>query len=452
MRRLQSRSQAIIAHCDANSFYCSCHRVFEPSLLGQPLGVLSNNDGCVIARTPELKALGIAMGTPFFQVRSLMERGLIQIRSSNYPLYGDMSERFFSVLEQFTPEVEIYSIDEAFLRFDGFSVSDWTDQGQQIRARVRRWTGLPIGVGIATTKTLAKLANYAAKHYPATNGVVDLTNPARQRRLMALTPVTEVWGIGRRLAQRLNNMQVLSALNLAELDPSFVRRKFSVVEERLVRELRGESCLPWDEQSDGNKHTIMCSRSFGYPVSTKREVGQALATFVSRGCEKMRQQGKTASKAQVFVRTDPFRQQEEQYQGSVIIGLPMPTASTQCWLEQARKGLAQIFRQGYSYRKAGFVLLDIHPQQNVQAGSQAAALQQSLQWDLFAAEMATNLCAKRIVTSDIMDTINNRFGRNTIWLAARGNGHGRWRMKQQYRSPRFTTCWDDVVGVRCGKA
>lgn len=410
------------------------------------MGVLSNNDGCVIARTRELKAMGVAMGTPFFQVRALMERRLINIRSSNYPLYGDMSERFLSVLEQFTPEVEIYSIDEAFLRFDGFSITDWTELGQQIRARVRGWTGLPIGVGIATTKTLAKLANYAAKQYPATQGVVDLTNQARQRRLMALTPVSEVWGIGRRLARRLNDMQILSALDLAELEPAFVRRKFSVVEERLVRELRGESCRPWDEQSDGNKHTIMCSRSFGYPVSSKAEVGQAVAAFVSRACEKLRQQGKTASKAQLFIRTDPFRQQEGQYQGSIIIGLPIPTASTQSWLEQARNGLTQIFRQGYSYRKAGFLLLDIHGQQMVQQ-------------DLFAAKITANLSGQRtafaskpIVASDVMDAINQRFGRNSIWLAARGNGHGRWQMKQQYPSPRFTTCWDDVIRVRCGKA
>ena len=218
----------IIAHCDANSFYCSCHRVFEPGLLGRPVGVLSNNDGCVIARTPELKAMGVAMGTPFFQVKRLMERGLIDIRSSNYPLYGDMSERFMSVLEQFTPEVEVYSIDEAFLRFDGFSIPDWEKQGLEIKQRVGQWTGLPIGVGISTTKTLAKLANYAAKHYPATGGVVDLTDSGRQKRLMAITPVEEVWGIGRRLSKRLKEQGIHTALELANLEPSQVRKQYSI--------------------------------------------------------------------------------------------------------------------------------------------------------------------------------------------------------------------------------
>ena len=288
-----------------------------------------------------------------------MERGLIDIRSSNYPLYGDMSERFMSVLEHFTPEVEIYSIDEAFLRFTGFPVSDWTQKGREIKEQVGRWTGLPIGVGISTTKVLAKLANYAAKHYPATGGVVDLTSPDRQKRLMQITPIEEVWGIGRKLSQRLKDQGITKAIDLANLEPSQVCKQYSVTEDRLVRELRGESCLPWNEETDGNKHTIMCSRSFGLPVSTEHEIHEAVATYVSRACEKMRRQGKTASKAQLFIRTDPFRNDAGQYHGSLVLEIPVASASTQIWLHEASRGLKRIFRSGYLYRKAGFVLLDI---------------------------------------------------------------------------------------------
>ncbi|MTI12510.1 Y-family DNA polymerase [Sansalvadorimonas verongulae] len=425
----------VIAHCDANSFYCSCHRVFEPALLRMPVGVLSNNDGCVIARTPELKAIGVAMGTPFFQVRRLMEQGQIAIRSSNYPLYGDMSERFMSVLEGFTPEVEVYSIDEAFLRFTGFPVENWEAQGRAIQQKVGRWTGLPIGVGISTTKVLAKLANYAAKHYPATGGVVDLTDPERQKRLMAITPVDELWGIGRRLAPRLKEQGILTVRDFANLEPSQAKRQYSVTEERLVRELRGENCLPWDEEQDGNKHTIMCSRSFGLPVSSEKEVWEALATYVSRACEKMRRQGKAAAKAQLFLRTDPFRKDDGQYHGSLVLQIPQASASTSIWLRETHKGLKRIFREGYQYRKAGFVLLDI--------GSQTTE-----QGDLFTVRPPSQESSKPELT-DVLDSINNRFGNNTLKVAASGNKPARWHMKQNYLSPRYTTQWSDLATVRC---
>ncbi len=428
--------QAVIAHCDANSFYCSCHRVFEPSLLGTPLGVLSNNDGCVIARTPELKALGIGMGTPFFQIKPLLEQGIIAIRSSNYPLYGDMSARFISVLEQFTPEVEVYSIDEAFLRFDGFAVPHWDDKGREIQQQVKRWTGLPIGVGIATTKTLAKLANYAAKHYSATSGVVDLTQPERQRRLMALTPIDEIWGIGRRLAQRLKHQGTLSALDLANREPAQIRRQFSVTEERLVRELRGESCLPWQEQTTTNKYTIMCSRSFGQPVSSLREIKAAVATFVSRACEKLRQQGKVASKAQLFIRTSPYYQQNAPYQNAIIVELVMPSASTQAWLAAASQGLEQLYQERMVYHKAGFILLDLRPQT-------------LSQHDLFHGPSTFAQSIEPPALTATIDTINARYGAGTIRLATCCHRRQRWPMKQNYLSPRFTTRWNELLVVKC---
>ena len=274
--------EKVIALCDANSFYCSCERVFDPSLNHTPLGVLSNNDGCVIARTPELKALGVKMGTPAFKIRNRVERGEVILRSSNYALYGDMSSRFMSVLEQFSPVVEVYSIDEAFVDLSGFETSKLEAIGFRMKQRVQQWTGLPIGVGIASTKTLAKLANYAAKKYKATGGVVDLTSPVRQRKLMAITPVGEVWGVGRKIAQKLKEQGINTAGQLAVQEPKWFRKKFSVVLERTVRELQGENCIESDDAQGINKHQIICSRSFGHIVTLLSELHSALASFISR--------------------------------------------------------------------------------------------------------------------------------------------------------------------------
>ncbi|MCL6268819.1 Y-family DNA polymerase [Sansalvadorimonas sp. 2012CJ34-2] len=421
---------AIIAHCDANCFYCSCHRVFEPELRGQPLGVLSNNDGCIIARTPELKAMNIAMATPFFKVKGLFNSRKIYIRSSNYPLYGDMSDRFMTVLGSFTPDVEVYSIDEAFLRFDGFSIADWAEHGKLIQQRVGQWTGLPIGVGLSTTKVLAKLANYAAKRYPATGGVVDLTSVARQKKLMEITPVGEVWGIGRRLRLRLEEKGIRCALDLANQEPSRIRKQFSIAEERLVKELRGESCLPWEEGSVGNKHTIMCSRSFGEPVRSKKEVQAAVATYASRACEKMRLQNKKASQAMLFIRTNPFEEKSEQYYGNLILSLPQASDSTQAWLKKVREGVNRIFREGYAYRKAGFVFLNISD----------CSINQG---DLFESGQSSTGSMK------VMDQINQRFGREVLKPAVSGFTPARWHMKQQHLCSRYTTCWNEIPVVQC---
>ena len=424
---------AIIAHCDANSFYCSCHRVFEPALLNKPVGVLSNNDGCIIARTPELKAMNIAMGAPLFQVRALANRGDIIIRSSNYPLYGDMSERFMTVLETFTPDVEVYSIDEAFLSFDGFSVTDWHAQGQKIQHKVGQWTGLPIGVGIATTKVLAKLANYAAKHFRATGGIVDLTDPARQKKLMAITPVDEVWGIGRKLAKRMKAQGIKTVLDLAQQEPTAIQKQFSIVEARLVRELRGESCMPWEEQTNGNKHTIMCSRSFGMPVTCKHDIQEAVATYVARACEKLRAQNKVSAKAQLFLRTSPFRNSDQQYNANLNLELPWPSDNSQAWQAKAREAVSTIYRDGYIYQKAGFLLLDIKENK-------------SLQNDLFQKTSPDTQSNRNFMNT--LDEINHRFGRQTLRSASSGLQPARWHMKQNHLSPNFTTCWQDLPRIR----
>ena len=304
-----------IALCDANNFYCSCETLFAPSLAGQPLAVLSNNDGAVISRNALAKQIGIPMGVPAFQVRHLVEQGKLAVRSSNYALYGDMSSRFMSVLEQFSPDVEVYSIDEAFVDLSGHLPAELDSIGKEIKGRVHQWTGLPICVGISTTKTLSKLANGGAKKFPATGGGVDLTDPKRQLRLMEIMPVDQVWGVGRKISKKLQQHNILTAFDLAKSNQNWIRTNFSVVLERTVCELNGEACITFYEEATGNKHQIIVSRSFGERVTRKQELHSALASFASRACEKLRNQGKFARDAMAFIRTDPFNRDSPPHSG-----------------------------------------------------------------------------------------------------------------------------------------
>lgn len=420
----------VMALCDANSFYCSCEQVFNPALLGKALGVLSNNDGCIVARTPELKALGVAMGTPAFKVREQVLRGDIILQSSNYALYGDMSARFMSVLEQFSPKLEVYSIDEAFVDLGGLPISDLHATGQTMRQRVRQWTGLPIGVGISNTKTLAKLANHAAKKYPATGGVVDLTSPARQRRLMEITPVEDVWGVGRRIGKRLQAAGINSAAQLADANRQWIKKQFSVVLERTVCELQGESCIAWEEGGLANKHQIMCSRSFGQRVTSRESLHAALATFICRACEKLRSQERFAGTAIAFVRTDPFKEELPQTSRSIRLMTPIPGSDTGIWLQQLPAALDVLFQEGYEYKKAGFALLDLCSAHNVQG-------------DLLVETAINNT---QMMT--VLDAINQRFGRQTLRPASVGFAAQRWHMNQQTLSPAYTTSWREIMPVR----
>ena len=420
----------VIALCDANSFYCSCEQVFNPALLGKALGVLSNNDGCIVARTPELKALGVAMGTPAFKVREQVLRGDIILQSSNYALYGDMSARFMSVLEQFSPKLEVYSIDEAFVDLGGLPINDLHATGQAMRQRVRQWTGLPIGVGISNTKTLAKLANHAAKKYPATGGVVDLTSPARQRRLMEITPVEDVWGVGRRISKKLQAAGINSAAQLADANRQWIKKQFSVVLERTVCELQGESCIAWEEGGLANKHQIMCSRSFGQRVTTRESLHAALASFICRACEKLRSQHRFAGTAVAFVRTDPFKAELPQTGRSIRLMTPVPGSDTGIWLQQLPAALDILFQEGFEYKKAGFALLDLCSAHNVQG-------------DLLVETAINNT---QMMT--VLDAINQRFGRQTLRPASVGFATQRWHMNQQTLSPAYTTNWREIMPVR----
>ncbi|WBA83242.1 Y-family DNA polymerase [Endozoicomonas sp. GU-1] len=421
----------VIALCDANAFYCSCEQVFNPSLLGKALGVLSNNDGCIVARTAQLKALGVAMGTPAFKVRDQVARGEIILKSSNYALYGDMSSRFMSVLEQFSPKLEVYSIDEAFVELSGFPLANLHAIGLDMKRRVFQWTGLPIGVGISTTKTLAKLANYAAKKFPATGGVVDLTSPIRQQRLMAITPVGEVWGVGRRIEKRLEAAGIHTAAQLANANRRWVRKQFSVVLERTVCELQGEYCIPWEEGSSANKHQIMCSRSFGQRVTTRQALHAALASFICRACEKLRKQQQYSREAIIFIRTDPFKANLPQTGRSLKLMVPSPTSDSSVWLQQLNPALGVLFQEGYEYKKAGFALVDL---------CSCAGFQGDL---LTAASIPENT---RMMT--VLDAINQRFGSQTLRPASVGFRAQPWHMNQQVLSPSYTTQWPEIMKVQ----
>ncbi|MBV1776010.1 Y-family DNA polymerase [Burkholderiaceae bacterium DAT-1] len=420
-----------LALIDGNNFYVSCERVFNPKLEGKTIVVLSNNDGCVVARSQEAKALGIKMGVPWFQLKELCRQHPIQAFSSNYALYGDMSQRMMSVIGQFSPEQEVYSIDESFLDLSGFPHLDLNDYGQQIRARVKQWVGIPVCVGIAPTKTLAKLANHFAKKRPALNGVCDLASlPANEiTAIMRETDVSEVWGVGRQMSAQLNRMQIMTVADLRAASPNWIRQQFSVVLERTVRELRGETCIGMQDSPE-KRQQILCSRSFGTYVSDLTSLQESVSTYIARAAEKLRSQQSMAHTLNVFIRTNPFSQKEPQYSKGITVPLPSATDDTLLLTYYALFGLERIFKEGFAYQKAGVMLMDLIDR------SQA---QPSLLDDVVELERR-----KRLMT--VMDRINGEFGRGSIQLASAGV-KPIWRMRQDRRSPRYTTRWGELVGV-----
>ncbi len=416
----------VFALVDCNNFYASCEKLFRPDLKHTPVVVLSNNDGCVVARSREVKALGLKMGAPVFQVRDLIEQHNIACFSSNYALYADMSNRVMTVLEQEAPQVEIYSIDEAFLDLTGINAVD--DVARQIKAKVDRYTGITVGVGIAPTKTLAKLANHAAKAYPATGGVVDLTDRERQRRLMALVEIGEVWGVGRRLTKHLQARGLHTALDLADADPKMIRREFSVVLERTVRELNGISCLELESMAP-TKQQILCSRSFGERITQKNELKEALAKYVARAAEKLRQEACLAQVLQVFIRTGVFNPNERHYSNSASVKLSAPCDDTRAFLAAMEPLFESIYRPGFRYAKAGVMLTDFYQPNTYQT-------------DLFHPEEDRER-SKNLM--DVLDKIN-RQGRGHLFFAAQGVTP-QWSMKREFLSPAYTTNWNSLPKV-----
>lgn len=419
---------------DGNNFYCSCERVFRPDLINRPVIVLSNNDGCAVARSQEAKDLGIKMGQPWFQVRHLEhEAGLVAL-SSNYALYADMSARMMSILDAFAPRQEVYSIDECFVDLTGMEalVGDLTAYGLAMRERVLRWIGIPTCVGIGPTKTLAKLANHIAKKNIARHwsGVCDLTalSPSEIDALMARIEVGEVWGVGRKLRERLSADGIATALDLKRASSTFIRASVSVVLERTVRELNGTVCYPLDCEAQPQKQ-IICSRSFGHPVVTLADLEIALTEFASVAAERMRKQGLKAGRVQVFIQTSAFRKKDRQYSAGVVVPLPMPVGDTLQIGEAALAGLAAIFRPGFKFAKAGVILLDLSNRTVEQA-------------DMFA-----DASPRRDRLMAAMDAINGQFGRGAVRVGSVG-GRQAWHMSQSAKTPSYTTEFDALPSVR----
>ncbi|EIY5105597.1 Y-family DNA polymerase [Klebsiella quasipneumoniae] len=421
----------MFALCDVNSFYASCETVFRPDLKGRPVVVLSNNDGCVISRSPEAKPF-VKMGEPYFKQKDMFRRHGIVAFSSNYELYADMSNRVMTTLEELSPRCEIYSIDEAFCDLTGVrNCRDLTDFGREIRETVLRRTHLTVGVGIAQTKTLAKLANHAAKQWQRqTGGVVDLSNLERQRKLMALLPVHEVWGVGRRISKKLEAMGIKTVLQLADTDIRFIRKHFNVVLERTVRELRGEPCLGLEEFAPV-KQEIVCSRSFGGRITEYHEMRQAICSYASRAAEKLRGEHQYCRFISAFVKTSPFALNEPYYGNSASVKLLTPTQDSRDIITAATKCLDAIWRDGHRYQKAGVMLGDFY--------SQGVA-----QLNLFD-DNAPRKNSEKLM--EVLDHLNAKDGRGTLYFAGQGIQTA-WQMKREMLSPRYTTRYSDLLEVR----
>jgi DNA polymerase V len=416
-----------IALVDCNNFYVSCERVFQPQLAGRPVIVLSNNDGCVIARSEEAKRLGIKMGTPLFKTQHLIDECGVKVYSSNYALYGDMSQRVMSALQEFTPDVEVYSIDEAFIRLAPTAEIPACKQGQLIRKRVRQWTGVPVSIGIAPTKTLAKIANRLAKKSDEAQGVLDLLPLMERTTALEETQVGDVWGIGPAYAKLLKAAGITTARKLRDADRRWIRQRMTVVGARIVEELRGISCLPF-EQCPQQKKSVTCSRSFGVLVESLTELREAVAVYMTRAAERMRKHGMAAGALTVFINTNRFSN-EPQYGNAATFELACATDTTDELLTWALKGLEQIYRPGFRYKKAGVMLLDLKPSDRLTAR-------------LFG--QADYERAQRVMKA--VDDINKRLGRDTIRFGI-VKPKGRWQTKALRRSRRYTTCLSEVLRV-----
>jgi DNA polymerase V len=422
--------QPLIALVDCNAFYVSCECLFRPDLWDKPVGVLSNNDGCFIARNNALKALGVKMGTPLFQVADLVKQHHVHLFSANFPLYANLSSRIMSLLETFTPSAEIYSIDEAFLDLTGICEQDPISYGISIKQAIQQNIGIPVCVGIGPTKTLAKLANFAAKKWPKTNGVVDLSCPQRRERLMRRLPVNEVWGIGSRLTQQLAQLGITTVWALAQQPTQRMQAQFSVVLARTVMELNGISCLDLAEIAP-DKQEIMCSRSFKRPLDNLTELSEALAEFCSRAAEKLRAQDSTADRLTVFIRTNPFNPKEPQYQRSATLKLATGTQDTRRLINAAKQLLQGIYKDGYHYHKCGVQLSGIHPNSMPN------------QADIFTNPKLLN--ERQLMAC--FDKINHRFPKS-VSIAATGLNKS-WQFQPERMSKRYTTQWNELAIVKC---
>jgi DNA polymerase V len=417
----------MFALIDCNNFYASCERVFRPDLVGKPVVVLSNNDGCVIARSNEAKAAGVPMGAPAFKYQELFNRHQVHVFSANFALYGDMSHRVMSILNTFCPEIEIYSIDEAFLDFNGFDNIDLQEYGEKIAATVYKFTGLPVSIGFAPTKALSKVANRIAKKFPKeTKGVYIIDSDSKRIKALKWLHIEDIWGIGRQLTKRLLATGVKSAYDFTMLNDITIQKQMSIVELRLKKELCGESVIRLEKRAA--KKNIATTRSFEKNYTTFEELKERVVTFSVSCAEKLRKQKSNCRALMVFIHTNGFRKEMPQYSRNIVVKLPFETSSSIEIAHYAVIGLQKIFREGYAYKKAGVIIMDFSPEDTVQTF------------------LFENTNPKHKIVMQTMDSINNKIGQHKIKLASQDRDRI-WKMKQERLSPRYTTKLSDIITI-----
>ncbi len=416
-----------IALVDCNSFYASCERIFNPKLLGKPIVVLSNNDGCIITRSNEAKQLGIKMGEPYFKAKKIIEDNNVQVFSSNYSLYGDISERVMEILLGFSPVVEIYSIDEAFLSLRGFEAKELKIYCSHIRCIIKQWVGIPVSIGVGTTKTLSKIANHLAKENSELEGVCILQDSKKINEILKTIKIEQVWGIGRRLSKNLTSQGVKTAKQFINLDRRWVRKNMGVIGERIQMELKGVSCLDL-ELFPSTRKSCCVSRSFSKPIESIEELIESIASYGSRAAEKIREENLISELMSVFVFTNHFNKKERQYSNSIRLQLDFPTNNSSLIVKKAAEGVRRIFRSGYRYKKAGIILYELHS---------ASSVRGLLDYDRERSELLMKS----------LDSINLRYGNSTLRLAAEGIKK-KWSMKRKKISPCYTTRFDELMIVK----
>ncbi len=422
--------ESVYALVDCNNFFVSCERAFQPGLEGRPVVVLSNNDGCVVARSNESKAMGIKMGTPFFKVKYLVDQGKLVVRSSNYNLYGDLSARVMSLLSEVAPKLEVYSIDEAFMNMDGVPDSDLPGICRELIVKIRRWTGIPVSIGIARTKTLGKVANHFAKKYKGYKGVCVIDTDEKMRKALSLTPIGEVWGIGWRGTPKLKAQGVETALDFVSRPREWVHERMGIVGVRTWSELQGIRMV--EEEKEEKRKSICTSRSFASMIDDLDELTQRVSDFAGKCAEKLRKEGTAAGTVGVFIHTNRFREDLEQYYPNASIHLEVPANSTPEIVGAALKALKLVYRPGFEYKRAGVIVADI-----VDADS--------IQQTLFGFDSSARDRDDRI--SKVMDMVNTS-GKNVLRLGTQRGGHYADGIRREFCSGLYTTSWSDLIEVR----
>ena len=421
----------VFALVDCNNFYASCERIFVPSLEGKPVIVLSNNDGCIIARSDAAKLLGIKMGIPVFKIPEIIEKNNVHVFSTNYAFYGDISQRVMNILAELAPDTEIYSIDEAFLDLSGIPKNDLIEFGKKIKETVKQWTGIPVSIGIAPTKTLAKIANYIAKTDNSIHGILNLTDNNNFDHYLKNIPIGEIWGVGEKYAQFFRKSKIFTAYDLKQSDENRIKEHLGVMGQRLVLELRGTVCYPMDSNPDTKKE-ICTSRSFGQPVTSYEELEQATMSYVSKVAQKLRKQKSLANSILIFIMTNKFAN-GPQYVNYKIVQLPVPTNQTAELIHYAVIALKKLYKKGYAYKKSGVIVSDVVSAKGAQTNL----------WDDVDRDKNEKLL-------EVIDNINRKAGIEQVKFAVQGTEET-WHMQQHHLSPHYTTKWSDILIVDVDK-